>query len=85
MNIVFGSSTSPTNTLAFRNVSRFYMSIAGEDDKYSYIRLEEHYGIITEQTEVPKNYMFVYVIEFFDKTEPVVLPVKDFVINTIIS
>lgn len=85
MKILFGSSTSPTNTLALRMVSKIYMSMAPKDNKYHYKEQEDLFGIITDTSPEPIGGMFVYVVEFYDNSKPLVLPKEKFVLNLIES
>lgn len=83
MTVLFGTSTSPTNILWLRHVSKIYMSIAPVENKNKYIRLEDLSGVITDKSPELPNTMFVYVVEFEDDSEPLSLPVKEFIINHI--
>jgi hypothetical protein len=83
MSILFGTSTSPTNVLLLRHVSKIYMSMAPVDNKYKYISLEDLFGIITDKSPEPIGGMFVYVVEFEDDSKPLSLPAKEFIINHI--
>lgn len=85
MTVLFGTSTSPTNVLWLRHVSKLYMSMAPVENKYKYISLEDLFGVITDKTPEPTGGMFVYVVEFEDDSETYSLPVKEFVINRIIQ
>lgn len=84
MKILFGSSTSPSNTLLLKGVKKCYASMAPKDNKYKYIEQEDLFGIITDTSPEPIGGMFVYVIEFYDD-KPLVLPMKNFIINSILE
>ena len=83
MTVLFGTSTSPTNVLQLRHVSKIYMSIAPVENKNKYIRLEDLSGVITDKSPEIPNSMFVYVVEFEDDSEPLSLPTKEFIVNCI--
>ena len=85
MTVLFGTSTSPTNVLLLRHVSKIYMSIAPVENKNKYIRLEDLSGVITDKSPELPNSMFVYVVEFEDNSEALSLPTKEFIINRIIQ
>jgi len=85
MTVLFGTTTSPTNVLLLRHVSKIYMSIAPVEDKNKYIRLEDLFGVITDKSPELPDSMFVYVMEFEDDSKPFSLPTKEFIINRIIQ
>ena len=86
MFVLFGTTNPEHNTVAFRGVTRIYTSIAPKDDKTKYIKLEgvRDAGIVMTPSSKPKedeNVKYVYVVEFFDNAEPMVLPTDEFVMN----
>ena len=85
MFVLFGTNNPKCNTMVFKGVTRIYTSIAPKDDKTKYVELEDIVDLITPSSK-PKeneNAKLVYVVEFFDNSEPIVLPTEDFVINLI--
>lgn len=85
MFVLFGTNNSKCNTIAFKGVTRIYTSIAPKDNKTKYIKLEDIKSPATPSSK-PKeneNIKYVYVVEFFDNSEPTVLPTDEFVINLI--
>lgn len=85
MFVLFGTNNPKCNTIAFKGVTRIYTSTAPKDDKTKYIKLENIEGPVTPSSK-PKeneNTKRVYVVEFFDNSEPMVLPTDEFVINLI--
>jgi hypothetical protein len=86
MFVLFG--TEEHNTIAFRGVERIYISIAPKDDKMKYIkhdRIRDEGIVITPLSKLreDENVKCVYVVEFFDKSEPMILPTDKFIINFI--
>lgn len=86
MFVLFGTNDTEHNTVAFRGVTRVYMSIAPKDDKTKYIkhdRIRDGGIVITPLSKLreDENVKHVYVVEFFDKSEPMVLPADKFVLN----
>lgn len=85
---LFGTDNPEQNTVAFRGVERIYMSIASKEDKSKHVKFERlHCGgiIITPLSKLREdkdgNVKHVYVVEFFDKSEPVILSTDKFVLN----
>ena len=86
MFVLFGTNNPEYSTVAFRGVTRVYTSIASKDDKTKFIKDERvrNAGIIMTPTTKPKedeNVKYVYVVEFFDDSEPMVLPTDEFVMS----
>lgn len=86
MFVLFGTSDPEHNTVAFRGVTRVYTSIAPKDDKTKYIKLDgaRDGGIVMTPSSKPRedeNVKYVYVIEFFDNSKPMILPTDEFVMN----
>ena len=86
MFVLFGTNDPEHNTVAFRGVTRIYMSIAPKDDKTKYIKHERvrDAGIImtpSSKQREDENVKYVYVVEFFDNSEPMVLPADEVVMN----
>lgn len=86
MFVLFGTNNPEHSTVAFRGVTRVYTSIAPKNDKMKYIKDERvrDAGIIMTQTSKPRedeNVKYVYVVEFFDGSEPMVLPTDEFVMS----
>ena len=85
MFVLFGTNNLKCNTIAFKGVTRIYTSIAPKNKKTKYIKLED-IEIPATPSSKPKeneNVKSVYVVEFFDNSEPIVLPTDEFVINLI--
>ena len=86
MFVLFGTNNPEHSTVAFRGVTRVYTSIAPKNDKTKYIKYERvcDAGIIMAPTSKPRedeNVKYVYVVEFFDGSEPMVLPTDEFVMS----
>ena len=86
MFVLFGTNNPEHSTVAFRGVTRVYTSIAPKNDKTKYIKDERvrDAGIIMSPTSKPRedeNVKYVYVVEFFDGSEPMVLPTDEFVMS----
>ena len=82
MTITFGTLESPSNIVIFRNVRRFYLSIAPKNNKYQYIRFESIDFVITNDSEIGNENMLVYVVDFFDM-DSVVLIKNDYLLNKV--
>lgn len=88
MFVLFGTNDQKCNVLAFRGVTRIYTSIAPKDDKTKYIKREYTYdvGLISTPPSKPiedEKIKHVYVLEFFDNSEPKVLPTDEYMLNFI--
>ena len=88
MFVLFGTNDPKCNTLAFRGVTLIYTSIAPKDDKTKYIKRDCTYDVGLISTPPSKliqdeNVQSVYVVEFFDNSEPKVLPTDEFMLNYI--
>lgn len=88
MFVLFGTDNPEQNTVAFRGVERIYMSIAPKEDKSKHVKFERlRCGgiVITPLSKLREdedgNVKHVYVVEFFDKSEPIILPTDKFVLN----
>ena len=86
MEVLFGTNDPEHSTVAFRGVTRVYTSIAPKDDKTKYIKDERarDAGIVmtpTTNQEKNKNVKYVYIVEFFDDSEPMILPTDEFVMS----
>lgn len=86
MFVLFGTNDPEHSTVAFRGVTRVYTSIAPKYDKTKYIKDERacNAGIIMTPTTKPREYenvKYVYVVEFFDGSEPMVLSTDEFVMS----
>ena len=88
MFVMFGTNDPEHNTVAFRGVTRIYMSIAPKDDKTKYLEYERirDTGFIMRPPSKPRedeNVKFVYVLEFFDDSEPMVFPTDKFALSVV--
>ena len=86
MFVLFGTDNPEQNTVAFRGVERIYMTIASKEDKTKYVKYDRIRGsgiVITPLSKLreDENSKHVYVVEFFDKSEPMILPTDKFVLN----
>ena len=69
-------------------VDKIYLSIAPKEDKYKYVRLDQLQGFFTPEfytSELSKKYMTVYVAEFYNDHEPIVLPTDKYILNAIVK
>lgn len=86
MTVLFGSDKSPSGLLKCQCVDKVYISIAPKNDKFRYIRFDNlPPGVITPSSNVGDSNMTVYVVEFTNSVEPIVLPTKDYLINAIVK
>ncbi len=85
MTVLFGSDKSPTGLLKCQCVDKVYISVAPKSDKFRYIRFYNLSGVITPSSNVGNDNMTVYVVEFTNGVEPLVLPTEDYLINTIVN
>ena len=85
MFVLFGTNNPKCNTIAFKGVTRIYISIVPKDDKTKYIKIEDIESPMTPSSKPKENIntKCVYVVEFFDNSEPKVLPTDEFVIDFI--
>ncbi len=85
MTVLFGSDKSPTGLLKCQCVDKVYISVAPKSDKFRYIKFDNLQGVITPSSDVGDDNMTVYVVEFTNGVEPIVLPAKDYLINAIVK
>ena len=67
-------------------VDKIYLSIAPKEDKFKYVRLDQLQGFFTPEfyaSELSKKYMTIYVVEFYNDHEPIVLPTDKYTLNAI--
>ena len=86
MNALFGTDNPEHNIIFFRGVELIYISIAPKDDKTKYIkhdRIRDGEIVITPLSKLreDENVKHVYVVEFFDNSEPKILPTDKFTLN----
>ena len=69
-------------------VDKIYLSVAPKEDKFRYVRLDQLQGFFTPDfytSELSKKYMTVYVVEFYNDHEPVVLPTDKYTFNAVVK
>ena len=69
-------------------VDKIYLSVAPKEDKFKYVRLDQLQGFFTPEfytSELSKKYITVYVVEFYNDHEPIVLPTDKYTFNAIIK
>ena len=69
-------------------VDKIYLSIAPKEDKYRYVKLDQLQGFFTPDfytSKLSKKYMTVYVVEFYNDHEPIVLPTVKYTFNAIVK
>ena len=74
------------NPVRFRNVKLVYLSMAPKEVKCNYVKLDQLQGFFTPEfytSELSEKYMTVYVVEFDNGAEPMVLPTDKFTLNAI--
>lgn len=70
----------------FRNVKLIYLSMAPREDKHRYVKFEDLQGFFTPEfytSDLSKKLATVYVVEFDNGVEPMVLPTDKFALNAI--
>lgn len=85
MTVLFGSDKSPTGLLKCECVDKVYISVTPKNDKFRYIRFDNLRGVITPSSNVGPDNMTVYVVEFTNGVEPLVLPTEDYLINVVVD
>lgn len=85
MTVLFGSDKSPTGLLKCECVDKVYISVTPKNDKFRYIRFDNLQGVITPSSNVGPDNMTVYVVEFTNGVEPLVLPTEDYLINVVVD
>ena len=61
MFVLFGTNNPKCNTIAFKGVTRIYISIAPKDNKTKYIKIEDIENTLAEKVywKVPNNYFTI--------------------------
>ena len=85
MTVLFGSDKSPSGLLKCECVDKVYISIAPKNNKFQYVRFDNLQGVITPSSNVGNDNMIVYVVEFINGAEPIVLPAKDYLVNAFVE
>lgn len=85
MTVLFGSDKSPSGLLKCECVDKVYISIAPKNNKFRYVRFDNLQGVITPSSNVGNDNMIVYVVEFINGAEPIVLPAKDYLVNAFVE
>ncbi len=85
MTVLFGSDKSPSGLLKCECVDKVYISIAPKNNKFRYVRFDNLQGVITPSSNVGNDNMIVYVVEFINGAEPIVLPAEDYLVNTFVE